>query len=161
MSHVPIKSKGDVEEEIRQAMIRFEKEFMGRGPFETRTYLLDDMVLVRLAGVLTQAEIHLAQSEGGRHRQLVKQMRWELLEKGRPMLEAVILNITGIPVESIHTDISTKTGERIIIFHLKEELPPHLSGSQRSRVPVVARNGNSKKKMPEQTNRACEPVGDA
>jgi len=123
MNSVNMKSKGDVEAEIRQAVIRFEKEFMGRGPFETRTYLLDDMVMVRLEGVLTPAEVHLAQSEGGRRRELLKQVRWELLEKGRPMLEAVILNIIGIPVESVHTDISTRTGERIIIFRLKEEMP--------------------------------------
>jgi uncharacterized protein YbcI len=65
-------------------------------------------------------------------------VRCELLEKGRPLLETVIMNIVGVPVESIHTDISTRTGERIIIFRLKEALPAHLCGP---RQPRAALNG--------------------
>lgn len=115
-----MKSKGELEAEISQAVIRFEKEFMGRGPLETKTYLLDDLVLVRLKNVLTPAEYKLAQVEerqGGRD--LIKQARLKLLEHGRPLLEAVIKDILGVGVKSLHTDISTKTGERIIVFTLE------------------------------------------
>src|SRR5262245_21473741 len=67
-----VKSKRDLESEISQAIIRFEKEFMGRGPLETKTYLLDDLVVVRLKGVLTTAEIKLAElQQGGRGRYLL------------------------------------------------------------------------------------------
>jgi uncharacterized protein YbcI len=45
-------------------------------------------------------------------------VRRELIEVGRPLLEAAIETITGSRVESIHTDISTVTGERMVIFTL-------------------------------------------
>ncbi len=113
------RTKGQIEAEIAEAVIKFEKEFMGRGPLETKAYILDDMVLVRLKGVLTQAEHSLAdtskQNEG---RELIKRVRIALLEKGRPLLETAVEAITGIKVKSLHTDISTVTGERVIIFTL-------------------------------------------
>lgn len=115
-----MKSRGELESEISQAIIRFEKEFMGRGPLEAKTYLIDDLVLVRLKNVLTPAELKLAEAEE-RHqgRELIKQTRHKLLEHGRPLLEAVIRDILGVGVRSLHTDISTKTGERIIVFTLE------------------------------------------
>lgn len=112
-----MKSKGELEAEISQAIIRFEKDYMGRGPLETRTYLIEDLVLVRLKNVLTPAEQKLAQSEEGpRGRGLIKETRQRLLEHGRPLLETVVQDILGVAVKSLHTDISTKTGERIIVF---------------------------------------------
>jgi uncharacterized protein YbcI len=114
-----VKTKGQLEAEISEAIIRFEKEYMGRGPDETKTYILDDMVLVRLRGVLTPAEKNLARIDGGSQgRALIKQVRIELLEKARAMLEALIQDITGCRMRSLHTDISTTTGERVIIFTL-------------------------------------------
>ncbi len=92
---------------------------MGRGPLETKTYIIDDLVIVRLKGVLTQAEYQLAKTgEMSRGRELIKQVRIELLESGRPLLEVVIESITGCKVQSLHTDISTSTGERLIVFTL-------------------------------------------
>jgi uncharacterized protein YbcI len=117
-----MKSKGELEAEISQAIIQFEKEYMGRGPLETKTYLLDDIVLVRLKNVLTTAELKLAEAdEKPQGRELVKQARQMLLEHGRPLLEAVIRDILGVGVRSLHTDISTKTGERIIVFSLNSK----------------------------------------
>lgn len=118
-----MKTKGQLETEISQAIIRFEKEYMGRGPLETRTYLIDDMVLVRLKNVLIPAEYKLAEVEHRqRGRQLIKQVRQELVEHGRPLLDVIIRDILQVGVKSLHTDISTKTGERIIVFTLEE--PP-------------------------------------
>lgn len=117
------KTKGQLEAEVSEAIVKFEKEYMGRGPLETRTHLVDDLVLVRLKRVLTPAEQKLAQTEGAqRGRSLIKQVRTELLENGRPLLEAVVRDILGREVVSLHTDISTKTGERIIVFTL--DAPP-------------------------------------
>jgi uncharacterized protein YbcI len=114
-----MKSKGELEAEISTAIIRFEKDYMGRGPLETRTFLMEDLVLVRLKGVLTPAEMKLSESRDGRGQELIKQVRTELLEKGRPLLEVVIREILGVGVRSLHTDISTRTGERIIVFTLE------------------------------------------
>ncbi|MFK7735133.1 MAG: DUF2294 domain-containing protein [Pirellulaceae bacterium] len=115
-------SKSETEREISKAIIRFEKEFMGRGPLETKSYLIEDLVLVRLKNVLTPAEMKLAESESHeRGRYLIKQMRQELIERGRPLLDAVIKDILGIDVVSLHTDISARTGERVIVFTLAQK----------------------------------------
>ena len=114
------KTKGQIEAEISKAIIRFEKEYMGRGPDETKTYIIGDMVIVRLRGVLTPAEKQLAKSDDNlKGRALIKQVRIELLEKARPLLENIIQNILATKVTSMHTDISTVTGERVIIFTLE------------------------------------------
>jgi uncharacterized protein YbcI len=115
------KTIGEQEAEISQAVTRFEKEFMGRGPLETKTYIVDDLVVVRLKGVLTQSEMKLAESDRERGRYLLKQVRQQLVDHGRPMLEAVVRDILGIEVRSLHTDISTKTGERIIVLSLADK----------------------------------------
>ena len=92
---------------------------MGRGPDETKTYIIDDMVVIRLQRVLTPAEQQLAEaSDETTGRTLIKRVRTELLEKARPLLEQIIMELTGKRVKSLHTDISTVTGERVIIFTL-------------------------------------------
>lgn len=129
-----MRTKGQVEVDISEAFVRFEKEYMGRGPEETRTYVFDDMVLVRLRGVLTPAEKNLVKIDPSAHgRSLIKQVRIELLEKARPLLEKIIEDATGQPVRSLHTDISTATGERIIIFTLDRNFEEKiLSGREKN-----------------------------
>jgi uncharacterized protein YbcI len=124
-------SKGRVEAEISAAIVRFEREYMGRGPEVVKTYLIDDMVLVRLRGVLTPAEKQLASSDTGEGRALIKQVRMQLLEKARPLLVALVRDILGRDVLSLHTDISVTSGERIIVFSLESapELGPPQPGT--------------------------------
>ena len=96
------KTKGQTEAEISEAVIKFEKEYMGRGPLETKTFIIDDLVLVRLRGVLTRAEHQLANpGENTNGRELIKQVRIALLEKGRPLLEAVVESILERKVKSV------------------------------------------------------------
>jgi len=114
------KSKGQIEADISEALIKFEKEYMGRGTEETKTHIIGDMVVIRLNRVLTPAEQQLAKaSDDTRGRTLIKQVRTELLEKARPLLEQIMKELTGKTVKSLHTDISTVTGERVIIFTLE------------------------------------------
>ncbi len=113
-------TKGQIEAEISEAIIKFEKEYMGRGPDETKTYIIGDMILVRLRGVLTPAEKQLAKTDDNlKGRALIKQVRIELLEKARVLLENIVQNVLREKVVTMHTDISTITGERIIIFVLE------------------------------------------
>ncbi len=113
------RTRGQIEAEISEAIVKFEREYLGRGPEEARTYLVDDLIVVRLRGVLTPAERQLAKSDDAAHgRSLIKQVRMELVERGRPLLEALVRDITGQAVQSLHTDISTVTGERIFVFSL-------------------------------------------
>lgn len=114
------RTRGQLESEICEAIIKFEKEYMGRGPLEARAYVLDDMVLVRLKQVLTQAELKLAETTDRRDgRELIKRVRITLLEQGRPLLERAVEEILGVKIRSLHTDISTITGERVILFSLE------------------------------------------
>jgi len=113
-------TKGQMEAEISNALISFEREHMGRGPVEAKTYIVQDIVIIRLKGILTPAERHLAKDDEGIH--LIKQVRTKLLENAQEMLGEIIKEITGISPVSLHTDISTKTGERFIIITLAQNL---------------------------------------
>jgi uncharacterized protein YbcI len=114
-----LRTKGRVEALISEAIIQFEKDYMGRGPNEAKTYLVDNLVIIKLQGVLTPAEQQLARSEeSDTGRELIKKMRHALLQKGRPLLEALIKDLLGVGIRSLHTDLSTITGERVIIFSL-------------------------------------------
>jgi len=116
-----LKTKGQIESEICEAVTKFEKEYMGRGPLETKAYIIEDMVLVRLKKVLTPAELRLADNSDRKDgRDLIKRVRITLMEQGRPLLEGAIERILGVRVKSLHTDISTMTGERVIIFSLEK-----------------------------------------
>jgi uncharacterized protein YbcI len=117
-------TRGEVEALLANAIIQFEKDHLGRGPSETRVYIIEDMILVRLRGVLTPAESKLAQKPEGHN--LIKQIRRQLLEGSRSLLEAIVQERTGCQVVSLHTDISVKTGERIIVFTLAEKLEARL-----------------------------------
>lgn len=102
-------------------MSQFELEYMGRGPKEIRTHLIDELLVVRLQGVLTAAEQHLvAKLPSEKGRDLLKQVRSQLIEIARPKLEELIEGVTGIKPTSLHHDISTISGEEIVLFTLPE-----------------------------------------
>ena len=119
-----MKSQGEIEAAICQGINRFEQEYMGRGPKEIHAHLIGDLLVVRLTGVLTAAEQHLVKSlPAEKGRDLLKQVRTQLIETARPFLEAMILETTGVNVLSVHHDISTTTGEEVVVFTLTEA--PH------------------------------------
>ena len=116
---VSMKTQGEIEAAICAGISRFEQEYMGRGPKDVHSYLIGDLLVVRLTGVLTAAEQHLVKSlpaENGRN--LLKQVRTQLIETARPVMEATVQDITGVKVVSLHHDISTVTGEEVVLFTL-------------------------------------------
>ena len=118
-----MKTQGEIEAAISQGISHFEQEYMGRGPKDIQTHLIGDLLVVRLHGVLTAAEQQLVKTllpEKGRD--LLKQVRTQLIELARPVMEAMIETATGVKVVSLHHDISTTTGEEMVIFSLAE--PP-------------------------------------
>src|SRR5271169_3052809 len=118
---VTMRTLGEVEAGICDGITRFEQEYMGRGPKDIRAHLIDDVLFVRLQGVLTAAEQHLVKSlPAEKGRDLLKQVRTHLLETARPLMEALVQQITGIRVISLHHDISTATGEEVVLFTLAE-----------------------------------------
>jgi uncharacterized protein YbcI len=112
-------TQGEIEAAICHGMSRFEQDFMGRGPKDIHAHLIDDLLVVRLTGVLTAAEQHLVKSAPAeKGRDLLKQVRTHLIETARPLMEAMVRDITGTKVVSLHHDISTTTGEELVIFTL-------------------------------------------
>jgi uncharacterized protein YbcI len=116
-----MKTQGEIEAATCEAIIRFEQEFMGRGPKDVHAHLIGDLLVVRLKGVLTAAEQQLVKSlPAEKGRDLLKQVRTHLVETARPLLEAVVEDATGVRPVSLHHDISTVTGEEVILFALAE-----------------------------------------
>jgi uncharacterized protein YbcI len=115
-----MKTQGEIQRAISAAMTDFEREYMGRGPKHVHVHLIDDMIVVRLHEVLTSAERHLVQTlPSDKGRDLLNEVRCHLIEVARPTMEAMVQEITGVKVVSLHHDISTLTGEEVVLFTLE------------------------------------------
>lgn len=112
--------KGKIEDYISAWMLKYQKEKLGRGAESAKTYIIDDMIIIRSQSVLTPAERQLVQKQKGRC--LIKELRWQLEEVIRPDLEMIVEKRLGRKIISLHNDISTKTGERIDIIVLDKKI---------------------------------------
>jgi uncharacterized protein YbcI len=114
-----MKTQGEVEAAICEGMTRFEQEYMGRGPKDIHAHLIGDLLVVRLHGVLTAAEQQLVKTlPSERGRSLLKEVRTQLIETARPVMESLVQRVTDCKVISLHHDISTVTGEEVVLFTL-------------------------------------------
>lgn len=114
------KTRGQLEADFTKAIIKFEKEYLGRGPLDARTFFIQDMILIRLRGVLTPAEMQLAAQREGQI--LVKETRRQLFETSRRLLDEIVREILDCEVVSLHTDMSTQTGERVVVLTVDVDL---------------------------------------
>lgn len=116
-----ILTQAESEAAICEGIIRFQEDYLGWRAEQIRVHLIKDLLVVRLLGTLTVAERHLAKSlSPERGRDLIKLTRDQLLELARPMLESMVHEVVGVKVLTMHHDISTVTGEEVIIFSLTE-----------------------------------------
>jgi uncharacterized protein YbcI len=116
-----MKTHGEIEASICEGISRFEQDYMGRGPKDIHAHLLGDLLVVRLQGVLTEAEQHLVKTfPAEKGRDLLKQVRTHLIETARPVMEAMVEEVTGVKALTMHHDISTVTGEEVVLFTLAE-----------------------------------------
>ena len=114
-----MKTQGEIEAAICEGISRFEQEYMGRGPKDIRAHLIGDLLVVRLRGILTAAEQQLVKTlPADKGRELLKQVRTQLMETARPALETMVQDMVGVKVVSLHHDISTATGEEVVLFTL-------------------------------------------
>jgi uncharacterized protein YbcI len=119
----PVKTKGEIESAIGVEIGRFEQDYVGRNSKDIQVHLIDDLLLIRLRGILAPAEHQLAKvlpAEKGRD--LLKQVWSQLIEANRPIIEAMVENVIGIKILTIHHDISTTTGEEVILITLARSL---------------------------------------
>jgi uncharacterized protein YbcI len=125
-----MKTLGEIEAAICEGITRFEQDYMGRGPKDIHTHLIGDLIIVRLKGVLTAAEQQLIKALAAeKGRDLLKQVRTHLIETARPVMEAMVEKVADVKVVSLHHDISTTTGEEIVIFTLASA--PHFRESKK------------------------------
>ena len=114
-------TQAESEAAICDGIIRFQDEYLGWRSERIHAHLIKDMLIVRIMGVLTLAERQLGKSASPeKGRDLIKQTRKQLLELARPMLESLVHEAAGVKVRSMHHDISTTTGEEIVVFSLEE-----------------------------------------
>lgn len=114
MKEVIEMTKGQIEAKISEGVSKFEVEFMGRGPQKIKTVLVGDLVIIRLMGFLSQAERQIVENNEGV--ELLKKMRTMLFEKNLSHFHNVINDILPFKILSTHSDVSTVTGEKMIII---------------------------------------------
>jgi CheY-like chemotaxis protein len=114
-------TQGESEAAICDGIIRFQEEYLGWSSGRIHVHLIKDLLVVRIQSVLTIAERQLGKSTSPEQgRDLIKQVRKQLLEVARPMLESLIHEVAGVKVLSMHHDISTVTGEEVVLFSLAD-----------------------------------------
>lgn len=114
------KTRGEAEAEVTQAVIKFEKEFLGRGPLDARTFFVNDMILIRLRGVLTTGDRKLAETQNGQT--LLKEARRQVFEASRDFFNQMVQDLVDAQLVSFHTDMSTRTGERVLVLTVDRNL---------------------------------------
>ena len=116
-----MKTQGEIEAAVCEGMSHFEQNYMGRGA-EERPHPPDRRPAGSPSqGSSTAAEQQLVKtlpSEKGRN--LLKEVRTQLVETARPLMEAMVKEATGVKVLSLHHDISTITGEEVVLFTLDQ-----------------------------------------
>ena len=114
-----MKSQGEIEAAICDAVARFQQEYMGRGPHRVHAHLVGNRLFVHLQGVLSTAEQRLLDGRGdGRGVELIRQLRGHLVSAGRTMLDTLVRDAAGAAPVTIHHDISPTTGEEVIVLTL-------------------------------------------
>ena len=142
-----MKSQGEIESAVCDGISRFQQDFIGRGPSDIHAYLVGSLLVVRLHGVLTPTERQLISPQKQRQpvgtngaatdgtplkaatgqdqdngRSLLKQVRSHMIATGRPRLQMIVEEASGVGLVSVHHDISTVTGEELFAFSLDQ--PP-------------------------------------
>lgn len=113
-------TKGQMEAEISKLVVRFEKEYLGRGPKDIKTTIIGNHILIVVDGFLSQSEQKLA--EEGQGVKVIKEMRQALFETSRKVLVTSIEEVLHVPIISTHSDMSTKTGEKVIVLTTVSDL---------------------------------------
>jgi len=112
-------TKGQIEAKISEGVTKFELEVMGRGPKEINTIIINDLIIIRLKGFFSISEKRLAENNSV---ELVKRVRTLLFENEVENFKEIIENIIEAEVVSVHSDVSTITGEKIIVASVNCDL---------------------------------------
>lgn len=117
-------TKGSLEAEIANMVVRFQREQQGRGPTEVRAHILGDLILVRCSGIFTVTETRLAVTEEGR--KLIKSARQELRSINHTELEEVLTGVVGCAILRSYADVNVEIGEQFEVFVCEIDLEKKL-----------------------------------
>ena len=117
-------TKGAIEAEVSNAVVRFHREQQGRGPTDVKASIIGDVIMVRCSGVFTPTEAHLCATEQGRR--LIKSSRQELRGINHCEIESLVAEIAGVEVVRSYYDIDVTAGEQFEIFVLGADLEKRL-----------------------------------
>lgn len=117
-------TKGQIESKISEEISKFEVEQMGRGPKKIRTIIFQDLIVIRLTGFLSTSEKNLAQTKEGVD--LIKKVRTALFESSRDELEQAVKSVLNVDVISTYSDVSTKTGEKVICIVVNQDIDNYI-----------------------------------
>lgn len=113
-------TKGSLEAEIANAIVRFQREQQGRGAQDVRAHLVGDLVLVRSTGIWTAVETKLAASDEGR--KLIKSSRQELRSINHAEIEAIVAQIVGCAVVRSFFDVDVEAAEQVEVYVLQADV---------------------------------------
>ena len=113
-------TKGSIEAEIANAVVRFQREQKGRGATEVRAFLLGDMVVVRCGGIFTPIEARLAATDEGRR--LIQSARRELRSINGATIDGIVAGIVNAEVIRSYYDVNTDAAEQIEVFILATDV---------------------------------------
>jgi uncharacterized protein YbcI len=117
-------TKGQIEDTVTKKAIKYYLDTLGVGPTSAKTYIVEDMIVIRMKGNLLPIEKKLLQNAKGV--ELVKNLRRNLLETNINEIIEIIKNVTGQNIISAHRDLSTRSGEIIYIFILDKNFQKQL-----------------------------------
>ncbi|HEY4001231.1 MAG TPA: DUF2294 domain-containing protein, partial [Candidatus Xenobia bacterium] len=107
-------TKGSIEADVANAVVKFHREQQGRGPADVRVCLLGDLLVVRYFGVFTPTEAHLSKTEEGR--KLIRSARQELRQIAREELEGLVASLVECKVLRSYFDLNVEAAEQIEVY---------------------------------------------
>jgi uncharacterized protein YbcI len=117
-------TKGSIEAEVANAVVRFQREQQGRGATDVRAHLMGDMMVIRSGGIFTPTEAHLAASDEGRR--LIKSARQELRSIHRKEIEDIVARLVNATILRSYYDVDVDAAEQIEVYMLDQDIEKRL-----------------------------------
>jgi len=117
-------TKGQIEDTLTKKATKFYLDTLGVGPTNAKTYIIEDMIVIRMKGNLLPIEKKLLENVKGV--ELVKNLRRSLHESSINEIIEIVKVVTNQNIISAHRDVSTRSGEIIYIFILDKNYQKYL-----------------------------------
>jgi len=114
------KTKGQIEAEISEVITKFKREYIGKGPKEVKSYIIEDMVVIRLKGALTTLEQQLTKDPEGIN--LVKRSRICCLRNAQSVLEKLLHSLLSVDIVGFYVDVDLPIGEMFMVLRLSKDV---------------------------------------